>query len=186
MKIKIIKDEIDYTGKQLSPLWIYKKFDMMGDAAVAFIGKCDVKLPELVDQEDVLSNSPIYSEKMINIIIEHFNINLIEGVFRQRLLVTIVKELIENLNTNINIKRKGDDIFIDGKKATVSIATKSHTSVLIHFGINIVSKNAIIDVASLSNNTNITNYEEFALKVLKLYNEEIDDIILATTKVRGV
>ena len=49
-----------------------------------------------------------------------------------------------------------------------------------------MSKNAIIDVASLSNNTNITNYEEFALKVLKLYNEEIDDIILATTKVRGV
>ncbi len=48
----------------------------------------------MVDISDVLNNSPIYSKKMLHFIVEHFNIPLVEGVLRQRLLVNIAREVI--------------------------------------------------------------------------------------------
>ena len=68
MKSKFIEHEICYTGKELAPHWIYKNFNIQGDAVVSFIGECEVKLPEMVDISDVLSNSPIYSKKMVHFI----------------------------------------------------------------------------------------------------------------------
>ena len=49
MKTKLIENEIKYIGSQLAPHWIYKNFEMMGDAIVAFKGECEVKLTEMVD-----------------------------------------------------------------------------------------------------------------------------------------
>ena len=84
MLTKLIDEEIKYIGSQLQPHWIYKNFKMQGDAIVAFIGECEVKLTEMVDIEDVINNEPIYSKSMLSFITEQFNINLVEGVFRQR------------------------------------------------------------------------------------------------------
>lgn len=180
-------DEITYTGKELQSHWIYRKTKKQGDAIVSFIGKCDVPLEHMVDIEDVIAKEPIYSKKMLHFIIETFNINLVEGVFRQRLLVEKAVDLLRELHDNkLDIKRKGDDIFINGKKASVSIATKSLTSVLIHFAINIVSKGAIIEVASLNDDTKISDIKKFAKKLMSDYNDEVEDILLATTKVSGV
>ena len=95
-------------------------------------------------------------------------------------------ELIRENCPNIDIKRNGDDIFINGKKASVSIASKSLTSVLIHFAINIVSEGAIIEVSSLEDDTCIYDYKKFAKSLMLSYIEEIEDIKLATTKVLGV
>ena len=50
--------EIKYTGEQLSPHWIYKNFNIMGDAIVSFIGECEVNLNHMVDIEDVINNEP--------------------------------------------------------------------------------------------------------------------------------
>ena len=68
----------------------------------------------------------------------------------------------------------------------MSIAAKTLTSVLIHFAINIISEGAIIEVSSLGDDTTISNYEEFAKKLMISYINEIEDIKLATTKVLGV
>lgn len=95
MKTKLLEQEIKYEGWQLSPHWIYKNFKIQGDAAVAFIGECEVKLTEMVDIEDVINNEPIYSKSMLSFISEQFNIGLVEGVFRQRLLICIIKEALE-------------------------------------------------------------------------------------------
>lgn len=184
MKIKFIEDEIKYIGSQLAPHWIYKNFKIQGDAIVAFIGECEVKLTEMVDIEDVINNEPIYSKLMLSFISEQFGIGLTEGVLRQRLLMTIIKELLEA--RGVFVIRNGDDLMINGRKLSVSIATKSITSVLIHTGLNILSEGAPIEASGLKSELGIDDIKEFALEVMKRYSEELDDIILAGTKVRGV
>jgi len=184
MKTKFIENEIKYEGFQLAPHWIYKNFNIQGDSTVAFIGECEVKLDEMVDIEDVINNEPIYSKNMLSFISEQFNINLVEGVLRQRLMISIIKEALEK--RGFFIVRNGDDLFYENKKLTVSIATKSATSILIHTGINIISSGAPIQAAGLTEDMNITDIKNFANEVLKNYSEELQDIYLASTKVRGV
>lgn len=184
MKIKFIEEEIKYIGSQLVPHWIYKNFKLQGDAIVAFVGECEVKLTEMVDIEDVINNEPIYSKSMLSFITEQFGIGLVEGVLRQRLLITIIKELLEEKGHFV--VRNGDDLMIDNRKLSVSIATKSITSVLIHTGLNIISEGAPVAASGLTSELGITDIKEFANEVMRRYSEEIDDIVLATTKVRGV
>ena len=184
MKTKFIKEEIKYIGSQLAPHWIYKNFHIMGDAIVSFVGECKVDLSEMVDIEDVINNEPIYSKSMLSFITEQFGIGLTEGVFRQRLLICIIKELLEE--RGIFVVRNGDDLMIEGKKLSVSIATKSITSILIHTGLNIISDGAPVEASGLTSELGITDIEAFAQDVMKRYSEEIEDIKLASTKVRGV
>ena len=184
MHTKLIEKEIKYIGSQLAPHWIYKNFKLQGDAIVAFIGECEVALTEMVDIEDVINNEPIYSKSMLSFITEQFNVNLVEGVFRQRLLICIIKELLEA--RGIFVVRNGDDLMIDGRKLSVSIATKSTTSILIHTGLNILSEGAPVKATGLTSELGISDIKEFALEVMKRYAEELEDINLASTKVRGV
>ena len=186
MKTLFIDKEIKYTGVQLSPHWIYKNFNIMGNAIVAFIGECEVSLSHMVDIEDVINNEPIYSKNMLSIIEESFDSSLVEMVYKQRLLVTITKELIEKKCPDVNIRRSGDDLFVNDKKLSVSIATKSITSTLIHFGLNIDAEDAPVNAADLVNDVGIINIKEFALELLYKYKTEIEDILFATSKVRGV
>lgn len=184
MKTKLIEHEIKYEGRQLSPHWIYKNFKIQGDAIVAFVGECEVKLTEMVDIEDVINNEPIYSKSMLSFISEQFNVGLVEGVFRQRLLICIIKEALEK--RGYKITRSGDDLFFDDKKLTVSIATKSVNSVLIHTGININSEGAPVKAGGLASELGLSDIKDFAKEIMDRYLQEIDDIILASTKVRGV
>lgn len=184
MKTKLLQEEIKYIGSQLAPHWIYKNFGIQGDAIVAFKGECDVKLTEMVDIEDVINNEPIYSKYMLSFISEQFGVNLVEGVFRQRLLICIIKELLEE--NGVFVKRSGDDLIINGGKLSVSIATKSTTSILIHTGLNILSEGAPVQASGLKSELEICDIDNFALEIMKRYSEEIEDIKLASTKVRGV
>ena len=184
MKTKYIDEEIEYIGSQLAPHWIYKNFMIQGDAIVAFVGECKVDLTEMVDIEDVINNEPIYSKNMLSFITEQFGIGLSEGVYRQRMLICIIKELLEK--RGIFVVRNGDDLMIDGKKLSVSIATKSITSVLIHTGLNILSEGAPVKASGLTSELGITDIKDFAVEVMQKYSEELEDINYACTKVRGV
>ena len=184
MKTKLIEEEIKYIGSQLAPHWIYKNFGLQGDAIVAFKGECEVKLSEMVDIEDVINNEPIFSKYMLSFITEQFGVNLVEGVYRQRLLMCIIKELLEA--KGFFVIRNGDDLLINGAKLSVSIATKSVNSILIHTGLNILSEGAPVNASGLTSDLGIEDIDNFALEVMKRYSEEVDDIYLASTKVRGV
>lgn len=186
MQTLFIEKEIKYVGEQLAPHWIYKNFNIMGNAIVSFIGECDVNLSHMVDIEDVINNEPIYSKAMLSFIEENFNSSLIEMVYKQRLLVTITKELIEKKKTSVKISRSGDDLYIGDKKLSVSIATKSITSSLIHFGLNINADGAPVKAADLLHDVGVTDIREFALEVMNAYVAEVKDINLAACKVRGV
>lgn len=182
MHTKFIDKETKYTGNELAPHWIYKNQHLQGDAIVAFCGECEVKLTEMVDIEDVINDEPIYSKNMLSFIVEHFNIGLVEGVIRQRLLICIIKETLEN--EGILVIRKGDDLFVEGKKLSVSIATKSLTSVLMHVGINVDPSGAPIEAIGLDF-LKIRDIKQFAQDIMVKYSHEINDIILASTKVIG-
>lgn len=187
MHTKLAENEIKYTGSELAPHWIYKNFELHGDAILGFIGEVEVKLSEMVDIQDVIENSPIYSKKMINFIVEHFNMSLTEGVARQRLLINIIREvLLKYLPVGSIIKRDGDDLFFEGGKLSVSIATKSITSILIHVGINIESQGAPIKVSGIKSEMKLDNIEQIATNILNSYKKEHEEIILASCKVRGV
>ena len=140
----------------------------------------------MVDIEDVINNEPIYSKSMLSIIEENFDATLTEMVYKQRLLVTITKELIEKKYPKIKISRSGDDLYIGDKKLSVSIATKSITSSLIHFGLNISAIGAPIKAADLTKDVGIKDIKEFAIELLNTYKEEEKDINDAVCKVRGV
>lgn len=191
MQSLFIKDEIKYIGSQLAPHWIYKNFHILGDAIVSFVGEMDVKITEMVDIEDVISNSPIYSKKMVSFIIEQFGIGLSECVLRQRFLICIIiEELRKIIGNKFEIRRSGDDIFVKingiDKKLSVSIATKSTTSGLIHTGLNIDPTGAPVDACGLTTDLGINDIETFAQKIMKRYIEENQEILEATCKVRGV
>lgn len=183
MHTLFIDKNIKYIGSQLSPHWIYKNFHLLGDSVVSFIGEVDVNINEMVDIEDVINNEPIYSKEMVNFIIEMFNVNLEEMVVVQRLFISIIKEVIESYGGNV--KRDGDDLFFDNRKLSVSIATKAPTSCLIHTALNTIKEGAPIQASDLKE-LEITDFKEFALKVMEKFKNEIVSIKLAACKVRGV
>ena len=183
MQTYFIEKETKYTGLELSPHWIYRNFHILGDAIVAFVGEVDVKLTEMVDIEDVINNEPIYSKKMLNFIIECFDFTLEQMVWAQRLFISIIKEVVESYG--IVLKRQGDDLFFDNRKLSVSIATKSVTSCLVHTALNIIKEGAPIQASDLSE-MGIVDVKKFANEVMDKFKSEAESIKMATYKVRGL
>jgi hypothetical protein len=181
LDVIFIKDRINYDGSQLDTHWILKKTEIMGDCAVAFCGACDIPYKNMVDLEDELAGESIASNNMLHFIIELFGIDTLTAVAIQGVFVAeIQNELLKN---NINIDKQGDDLFLDDKKLSISIATVSSTSALIHIGLNIGNEGTPVKTCAL-NDFNI-NPENFAKYVLERFNKEFNRIKLATTKVKG-
>ena len=137
----------------------------------------------MVDIEDVINREPIYSKKMLNFIIEKFNIPLEQMIYIQRLFISIIKEVLED--RGIRTKRSGDDLFYDNRKLSVSIASQSITSCLIHTGLNIIKEGAPINASDLSE-MNIDNVEAFAKDVMEKFALEVNSVKNALCKVRGI
>jgi len=178
-----------YDGRQLAPHWIYRQHDLLGDAIVAWRGECQVKLTEMVDLEDVKANAPIYSPQMVHFIAEFFDLDLEKTVYRQRLLVITAKEYLEQ-HLSQRVERRGDDLYLtrpkDGQKGklSVSIATTSATSTLVHTGFNVVSKGTPVATVGLADLQ--IDPDHFAQTILEAYATEVADIWLARCKVRSV
>jgi len=180
--------DITYDGRQLAPHWIYRNFDVLGDAAVAFLGPCHVALSEMVDIEDVKAQAPIFSPRMLHVIAEFFSSDLHTTVYRQRLLIVTAKELLETM-TDRQVTRKGDDLYVpraDGSpgKLSVSIATASPTSTLIHTGLNIETAGTPVPTVGLAELG--VDPAAFGARLLRHYADEVNDIWLARCKVRVV
>lgn len=183
MHTHFIQKPLTYDGHFLRSHWIYNTFDLLGDAAVAFCGPCKVDLSEMVDLADVHAQASISSEAMLHVIVEHFHTPLETMVLRQRLLTAQVKELLEASGVQ-GIQRDGDDLYDGAYKLSVSIATVSPVSALLHFGINISSHNTPVPTRGL--NDYGLPAEVFAHQLLKNYAAEILSMRQASCKVRSV
>jgi len=190
MKYHFIDEEFAYTGEELSNHWIYKNFGILGDAVVGFIGPCDIDQKRMVDLEDVLNDDEIYSTRMLNFIIEVFDMDLREGVILQRLYSAIIQGKLQDLlgkNADSSLRRIGDDLFVDEtKKLSVSICTVSPTSILMHVGLNIQSEGTPVEAAGLSSELGIQQIKPLAISCMKTLVEEWEDIKLCCCKVKAV
>lgn len=186
MEKLIITDPITYNGAQLSSHWAYRSFGLLGDSIVSFQGPCQVALPEMVDLKDVLNNAPIYSELMIHFIVEHFTLDLETTILRQRLMIALLRDIIAD-KCGANVLRSGDDLFVAERKLSVSIATLTPVSTMIHTGVNITGKNAPVPAIGLSElGLNMAETATIAESLCQAYISEYEQIKLARCKVRGV
>ena len=182
LKMLFVKEKILYDGSQIHSHWAYKNFNLMGDSIVAFIGPCDVKKEEMVDLEDLRKGEIIKAKEMLHFICEHFGVEMREIVLLQRLLVFCVKESLESYGWKM--ERKGDDLFFENKKISISIATKTPISGKIHLGINIEPEGAPLPATGLKE----LGIEPvgFGEEVMRRYRDEFENINFAMCKVRWV
>lgn len=171
-----------YDGSQLRPLFCYENFNLKGDAVLSFIAPTDVTLAHMVDYEDKIDKSKICGDKMLHFIIEFFPANLSTGVMAQRLLASIIKDLILEKAPKAKLSRKGDDIYVGSGKLSISIASVSAVSTLIHFAINITNSGTPVKTSCLEDLK--IKPDTFAKEVLEAFATEFEDVMWATTKVK--
>jgi hypothetical protein len=176
-------ESLAYDGSALRSHWARRTFGLEGDAAVAFVGPCDVDPSHVADMDEVLSGEPIRSERMVHFLVEHFGPGLGEGVLLGRLLVALAFERL-CAAAGPALRRRGDDLFLGDRKLSVSVATVTPVSVKIHFGVNVTGKGAPVKAAGLSDLG--VDPAAFAGDLLAAYAAEIESAHASRTKVRGV
>ncbi|MGZ3723499.1 MAG: DUF366 family protein [Bdellovibrionales bacterium] len=188
MKSKFLESHDKYDGAQLISLNSYLKHGLLGDSIIAWVGACDVTFEHMVDGEDLLAKATIAGESMLHFIIEKFDISLFAAVSLQRLLATIVKDQLQSTATEKalaqSLFREGDDIYSGGRKLSISIATQSPVSSLIHFAVNVNNKGTPVKTLALEDLG--VDPKIFAMRVMEVFCKEIEGIQQATQKVRWV
>jgi hypothetical protein len=180
MKAHLAEERIDYDGTQIHSLWAYRAFGVQGDSIVAFQGACDIPFANMVDLEDVRARSRIASPLMLHFIVEHFDRDLEKAVLRQRLLASLVRD-----DLGPEVRREGDDLFLGPGKLSISIATMTPVSSKIHFGINVErAENVGVETRSLRDLGR--DPADLARRVMARYAAEMDGVLDARTRVRGV
>ncbi|MDP2599993.1 MAG: DUF366 family protein [Deltaproteobacteria bacterium] len=183
-KLQWLPKPLTYNGMQLKSKWIQEVSGLEGNAVVAFSGPADVPIENMVDLEDVARNAPIYSEAMLHFICEIFDKDLEKMVLRQRLLIAILHETLLEFPQCSKIARRGDDLYDGDAKLSVSIATSSPVSCLIHTGINISHENTPVLTKGLKDYE--INPQKLGEEIMHRFVKELSEIDHATTKVRQV
>lgn len=185
VSFRVLEENIVYTGRELRPHWGLEQTKVYGSLLTAFIGPCRVPTEHLVDMEDRLANDHIGAASMLHVIGEFFGTSLESGVLYQRLFMAWAERLLRE--AGLSVVRSGDDLFVGEGKLSVSIATVSPVSVLVHWGINIDPTGAPVKAAGLGalkwENTQVL---AFAKKLLTHYIGELEEIRIAQCKVRPV
>lgn len=172
-----------YDGSQLRPLFSYEHFGLKGNAMISWVSPTDVTLAHMVDYEDKIDEQKICGDKMLHFMIEFFPANISFGVMAQRLLASIIKDLIAQKSSEaLKLTRKGDDIYVGPGKLSISIASVSAVSTLVHFAVNVTNKGTPVKTASLEDLK--IKPDVFAKDVLKAFSAEFDDVVWATQKVK--
>jgi hypothetical protein len=172
-----------YSGRELRSHFALDEFGIVGDCAVAFVGPCKVELTEMVDLVDVRAKASIYSPRMVHFLVEHFGVALVEMVLRQRLLARLAADLLREQGV-ADLVVRGNDLHVGARKASVSVATRSPVSALVHLGVNVQTEGTPVPAWGLSERG--VAPEPFARELLARYAREMDDVARAAAKVKGV
>ncbi|NCN42441.1 DUF366 family protein [bacterium] len=187
MKFKLLEKPMVYDGSQLRSLKNYLEHDLLGDSILSFLGPCQVSLAEMVDGEDKKEKAKICSQEMVHFVLEIFHQSLFSAVCLQRLIADLAISRIIDLSDHPerkSLRRNGDDIYLDDLKLSISVATSSPVSQLIHFAVNTTTDGTPVPTISLKE-LNV-NPITFANRLGKSIQEEFLDIQEATTKVHWV
>lgn len=177
------EDSIAYDGSQLRAHWLLDRFSLIGDAIVAFRGPCNVVADEVADLED-LDGPGIAADDMVHFVWESFETtDLLLAGHRQRLFAAQVREVVQQLAPSSEVSRTGDDLYLQGGKLSISIATVSPVSALIHFAVNAKPSGAPVAIACLEDLG--IDPSAFAQAVLQRVSDEQCSIEVARAKVRA-
>lgn len=179
---KHVEDIFEYDGSQINPSWAFQEFGIYGSSIVTWIGPVNITPDNLKDFADV--GLEIKSNNMVNFICEFFDqqpTNMRIAYLRQRLLVMIFREILTE--NGVKTTREGDDIFVDGRKLSISIASVSLSSAKIHFALNLEDKGTPGDVETIGlydidggNVFNENNLKDLIFDVVNRFIDEIETI----------
>lgn len=193
LKTKVLDDTLAYSGKELRPHFILEKTGLEGSALIAFAGPCQVANEHLVDWKDRLEGEWIGAASMLHLLGEFFGATLAEGVLFQRLAVaSLYERLVQNPGLIGGapvgkVQRKGNDLFVEGGKLSVSIVTASPVSVLLHLGINLNADGAPNGLKTAAIHLNDPSaITVFAQEYLGHLVEEWVGVLASCAKVRPV
>jgi len=184
VKTRLLEESLCYTGEQLRSGWVQQTAGLEGDAAVGFIGPCDVAREYMVDRVDLDAGAEIRSPSMVHVIIEHPGLDLGHITARQRLLMALAGEVINRHLGEALIMREGDDLYLRDRKLSVSVATTSPKSGLIHAGFNV--RGAGAPVAAVGIEELGLEPRAFADRLLAAYAAEVESARRASGKVKEV
>lgn len=190
MKTHFESRDFLYDGSQLASLFAYQTWGLMGTSLVSWTGPCDITI-HMVDAEDQRAKDLICGSKMVHFIAEIFDADLLSAVSFQRLMAAMIKDYLETQAPSVKQEiwlREGDDIYrvVDGKrkKLSISIATKSPVSTLIHFAVNVSNEGTPVPTCALDDFQ--IESETFAKAILALVAREFQGVREATYKVHPV
>ena len=189
---------IPYTGPNLRSGWIEATFGLPGEALVAWLGPCHVATADLVDLDDQRAGAEIHAALMLHFLAEHPGDELFRTVLRQRLLVAEALEILRDFPAAEGLRREGDDLYLSPpllqgegagggaspRKLSVSIATLSPRSGLIHFAVNVDPTGAPVPAVGLHELG--VDPADFARRLLERYATEMAGVAAACLKVREV
>jgi len=175
---KHIDEKFEYDGSQINPSWAFQEFGIYGSSIITWIGPVNITPDNLKDFADV--GLEIKSNYMVNFICEFFDqqpTNMRIAYLRQRLLVMIFREILTEYD--VVTTREGDDIFVDGRKLSISIASVSLSSAKIHFALNLEDKGTPDDVKTIGlYDIKINNQQVFSENnLLELINKTVERFI---------
>lgn len=176
---KHIEEIFEYDGSQINPSWAFQEFGIYGSSIITWIGPVNITPDNLKDFADV--GLEIKSNYMVNFICEFFDqqpTNMRIAYLRQRLLVMIFREILTE--KGVKTTREGDDIFVDGRKLSISIASVSLSSAKIHFALNLEDRGTPDDVETIGlydiNDGNVFNEENLKDLIFEVVNRYIDEL----------
>lgn len=182
LRFAILGAEIPYTGRELRSGWVGEHTGFSGDIAAAFFGPCHVATEDLVDLDDRRTGATIDAARMLHVLIEHPGCSMESLVLRQRIFVCILCECLAA--RGVVVVRDGDDVYVHGRKLTVSIAAPGPHAGLIHLGINVDPSGAPVSAVGLIELG--IDERDLARELLDVYAAELVSAAHAQTKVDTV
>ncbi|OWT32677.1 hypothetical protein BGI41_06405 [Methanobrevibacter sp. 87.7] len=190
---KHIQEKFPYDGSQIEPMWAFREFNVRGSSIISWRGPMNIHPENIKDFADV--GTEIKSNEMFHTMTEFFDCqpaNMRIAYLRQRLLILIFNEHL--VKRGIISNRDGDDIYINGRKLSVCIATASISSMKIHFALNIKDEGTPDDVETIglfdikdSEGNQIFNDDnicDFMNEVLDAYINELNTLDLDISKTK--
>ncbi len=182
MKTLFIEKEFLYDGTQLTSLFAYRNFGVLGNSVISWVGECSVSFEHMVDYEDFRAQEKICGKKMLHFIFELFDKDLAHAVLLQRLFAAIAHYEMQQSILSSQFEREGDDLYFKEGKLSISIASSSPVSQMIHFAVNITNLGTPVKTSSLED-LNI-NPKEISMKLMEKVSQEYLSVIEATQKVK--
>ncbi|HIH44312.1 MAG TPA: DUF366 family protein [Candidatus Methanoperedenaceae archaeon] len=176
MRIHVLSQLLKYDGSQMDTLWAHT-MGIHGDSIVVFRGAMDVLDEHMKDLEDRQAGKKIAGSDLIHFIVEKFDspASMRLAYLMQRLLLEC---LVRALNEKgINCARESGDVYVSGKKLTVSIASAGVSSEKIHLGVNLSSRGVPrgVKAAGLFE-LGIDDWEDVGKHVAQGFADEMADI----------